>query len=52
MTPRAEEIAAAAAHLQAMLDALYAGRSVRTTEEFRQDLQALQVAIAVLTGMA
>lgn len=52
MTPRAEEIAEAAAHLRAMLDAMYAGDSVRTPEEFQQDLHALQVAIAVLTGMA
>lgn len=40
--------AEAAAHLQAMLDAMYSGRSVRTTAEFQADLRALHVAIAVL----
>ena len=42
--------AEAAAHLRALLDAMYAGRSVRTPAEFRADLDALHVAIAVLTA--
>lgn len=44
--------AEAAAHLQSLLDAMYAGRSVRTPAEFQADLRALHMAIEVLNAAA
>lgn len=38
------EVSEAAAHLRALMDSMYSGRSVRTPEEFRADLKALRVA--------
>ena len=51
MNPTPAEIAAARQHLQAMLDAAYAGRSVRSPAEFKADLAALHTAIAVFDGL-
>lgn len=46
--PTQEEIRRAGAHLQSLLDAMWAGHQVRSPLEFRADLQALQVAVTVL----
>jgi hypothetical protein len=54
MDPTQSQIDAAVQHLQAMLDAMYEGRSVRTPAEFKADLAALHTAIEALgrTGKA
>jgi len=41
-------VADAAAHLQELLDAMHVGRSVRTPDEFRADLESIHVAVCVL----
>lgn len=43
-----EEIATAFAGIDALLQAMYQGRSVRTPTEFKEDLAALHIAQEVL----
>lgn len=48
MPRKPEEIAEAARGVEALMRSMYEGRSVRTPDEFKQDLSALHIAQEVL----